>query len=158
MSFHQQGTFEVRRRFSMKTFVSLYSQRSRSLWAILAVMVVMSLIVVAWGGSTITAAASTRAPTHVSKRHPVFHTVRIVERNGRYSFQPGRLTIKAGDVVVWKNASDAPHTVSSDTGVFNTRGVVSPNQTFTFTFTRAGTFKYHCNIHLYMHATILATP
>ena len=142
----------------MKTFVSLYSQRSRSLWAILAVMVVTSLVLAAYGPGPSTPAPSTHASTHASKRHHVVHTVRIVERNGRYSFQPGRLTIKAGDVVVWKNASDAPHTVSSDTGVFNTGGVVSPNHTFTFTFTRAGAFKYHCNIHLYMHATIIATP
>jgi len=137
----------------MKRFVSQYSQRFRPLWVILTVIVVRSLALVAWGGSATTAVASTKVPSLGLKR--VVHTVKIMEKNGRFFFQPSRMTIKVGDVVVWKNVTVAPHTVSSDTGVFNTPSFLSPNGTFTFTFTRAGTFKYHCNIHLYMHAAII---
>ena len=139
----------------MKSFVSQYSQRFRPLWVILTVIVVMSLALVAWGGSATTAVASTKVPSLGLKRGHVVHTVKIMEKHGRYFFQPARLTIQAGDVVVWKNVSDAAHTVSSDTGVFNTPNFLSTNKTFKFTFTRAGTFKYHCNIHLYMHAAII---
>ncbi len=141
----------------MKPFGSLFSQRSRSLWATLTVIVVMSLALVAWGGSATTAAASTQAPTlGLSKGH-VVHTVKIISVNGRFFFQPASLTIKAGDVVVWRNVSAAPHTVTSNTGVFNNPGILMTNQTFGFTFTRTGTFRYHCNIHLYMQATIVVT-
>src|SRR5579863_7831351 len=136
----------------MKTFVSQHSQRFKPLWAILTVTVVMSLALVAWGGSATTAVASTKSGL---KRSPVVHTVRIIEVNCRFSFQPSKLMIQVGDIVVWKNVTTAPHTVTSNTGVFNTAGFLSMNQSFKFTFTRTGTFNYHCNIHPYMHATII---
>jgi len=139
----------------MKPFGSLSSQRFKYVWVILTVIVVMSLVVVVWGASASSAAASTKALTSGSKSARVVHTVLILEKKGRYFFSPASLTIKAGDRVVWKNASDAPHTVTSDTGMFNTAGILSTNQTFMRTFTRAGTFRYHCNIHLYMRATII---
>jgi plastocyanin len=142
----------------MKPFVSLYNQRFRFLWSILLIMVVMSLVLVVWGESATSAAASTKAPTLGLKKGHVVHTVKIMEKHGRYFFQPASLTIKAGDVVVWKNGSDVVHTVTSNTGVFNTRGFLTMGHTFKFTFTRAGTFKYHCNVHLYMHGTIIVVP
>jgi plastocyanin len=142
----------------MKPFGSLSSQRFRSLWAILTAIVVMSLVLVAWGGSATTAAASTKAPALGLKRGHVVHTVKIMEKHGRYFFQPASMTIKAGDTVVWKNVSDAVHTVTSYTGVFHTHGFLTTNHTFKFTFTRAGTFRYHCIVHPYMHATIIVTP
>jgi plastocyanin len=43
--------------------------------------------------------------------------------------------------------------VSSDSGVFDS-GTIQPGGTFSFKFTSAGTFAYHCNIHPYMMATI----
>lgn len=84
--------------------------------------------------------------------------VKIVENNGVYSFTPAKLSIKVGTQVKWLNTSDAPHTVTSDTaGVFGSPSNLTQNQTFTFTFTTAGTFPYHCNIHPYMKATITVT-
>jgi plastocyanin len=139
----------------MKRFVSQYSQRFRPLWVILTVIVVMSFALVARGGSVTTAVASTKVPSLGLKRGHVVHTVLIMEMNGRFFFQPSRLTIKVGDLVVWKNVTIAPHTVTSDTGLFNTPSNLSPGGTFKLTFTRAGTFKYHCNIHTYMHGAII---
>jgi len=139
----------------MHPFVSLSNQRFRPLWALLTVIVVLSLTLLAWGGSTTTAAASTKAPSLALKKGHVVHTVNIMEKNGRFFFSPATLTIKVGDSVVWKNVTGAPHTVTSDTGVFNTHGFLTMNHTFRFTFSRTGTYHYHCNIHLYMHATII---
>jgi len=142
----------------MEQFVSPYNQRFRSLWVILTAMVVMSLVLVVWGGSAASAAASTKGPTHGLKKGHVVHTVMILEKHHRYFFQPASMTIKAGDTVVWKNASDAIHTVTSNTGVFSTKGFLTKGHSFRFTFTRGGTFMYHCNVHLYMHGTILVVP
>ena len=84
--------------------------------------------------------------------------VKIVENNGVYSFTPATLSIKAGTQVKWLNTSDASHTVTSDTpGVFGSPGNLTQNQTFTFTFSKAGTFPYHCSIHPYMKAKITVT-
>lgn len=84
--------------------------------------------------------------------------VTIVEKNEKYSFSPATLTIKAGTTVVWKNASDAPHTVISDQGgVFGTESPITEGQTFSFTFPTAGTFAYHCSLHPYMKASVTVT-
>jgi len=42
------------------------------------------------------------------------------EDTHKYAFTPAMLSIKVGTEVIWTNDSDAPHTVTSDTGAFNT--------------------------------------
>lgn len=79
-------------------------------------------------------------------------TVTIVS-NGGFGFSPQALTITVGTTIIWKNNTTAPHTVSSDSGAFDS-GTIQPGGTFRFKFTSAGTFAYHCNIHPYMTATI----
>lgn len=83
--------------------------------------------------------------------------VKIVENNERYSFDPPSLTISKGTQVVWTNASDAPHTVTSDDNGFTSSDTLSESQTFKMTFNTAGTFSYHCAIHTYMIASITVT-
>ncbi len=84
--------------------------------------------------------------------------VKMVETNGKYSFEPASLSVKVGTQVEWLNTTDAPHTVNSDTaGTFASTGNITQNQSFKFTFTTAGTFPYHCNVHPYMKATITVT-
>ncbi|MHB8644416.1 MAG: cupredoxin domain-containing protein [Thermomicrobiales bacterium] len=76
-----------------------------------------------------------------------------------FSFQPTPLTIPVGTTVVWTNQDSAGHTVTSDTGVWDS-GVATPLQkgaTFRFTFTQVGTFPYHCMIHPTMHGMIVVT-
>ena len=73
-----------------------------------------------------------------------------------FSFSPGTTTIPVGATVIWTNKGSTPHTVTSHAGVFN--GSVSPGSTFSFTFSQAGTFTYHCNIHPSMTAKIVVTP
>jgi len=70
-----------------------------------------------------------------------------------FEFQPAAVSVKVGDTVGWANKGSAPHTSTSDTGVWDT-GSISPSQGGSFTFTTAGTFAYHCNIHPSMHGTI----
>jgi len=74
----------------------------------------------------------------------------------RYAFTPDAVTIPAGAAVTWTNRTDAPRTVTSDTGAFES-GRLAENQTFRFTFTTPGTYAYHCSIHPYMHGTVTVT-
>jgi plastocyanin len=83
--------------------------------------------------------------------------VKMVETNGKYSFEPASITIPKGGQVVWTNTSDAPHTVTSDTNAFTASSNVTQNQTFMMVFNTAGTYAYHCSIHSYMKATIVVT-
>ncbi len=133
----------------MRTYLSFSSVRMRFFGSVLALAVAATLLLAACGGGTSAAPTATATPTSGQ--------VKIVENNGKYAFDPATLTIKKGTQVVWTNASDAPHTVTSDTSAFNTPNQITENQTFSFTFTTAGTFAYHCEIHTYMTATITVT-
>ncbi len=156
---------------NMKRKLSSFARKVRLSWVFFSLAMIAALLLTACGGggtattSTPTATTPpTATPTPTSPPSPTptptptVVTVKIVEANEKYSFQPATLTIKVGTQVVWLNTSDAPHTVTSDTaGVFGSPSNITQNQTFKFTFTSAGTFPYHCNIHPYMKATITVT-
>ncbi len=148
----------------MNTDRSSFARQTRLLWWTLSLATVAALLVAACGGGgTTTTSTPTPAPTATTAQPtpsptPTVVQVKIVEANNMYSFNPATLTIKVGTQVVWTNTTDAPHTVTSDmAGVFGTIGNLTQNQTFMFTFTSAGTFAYHCNVHPYMKATITVT-
>ena len=75
-------------------------------------------------------------------------------KKGVFTFKPKSITIAVGTTVKWTNTTTVAHTVTSDTGVFNS-GIINPGGTFKFTFTQKGTFGYHCMIHPFMTATII---
>jgi len=66
-------------------------------------------------------------------------------------------TVPAGATVTVKNNSSSQHTVTDDTaGGFNV--TVDGGKTATFTApSKAGSYKYHCNIHPFMHGTLTVT-
>lgn len=63
------------------------------------------------------------------------------------TFQPGSVTVAAGDTVTWTNKDNMRHTVTADDGSFGTSQPLRQNQTFSHTFDAEGTFPYHCEIH-----------
>ncbi|MGZ4904236.1 MAG: cupredoxin domain-containing protein [Halobacteriota archaeon] len=69
------------------------------------------------------------------------------------AFNPSSLTITKGANVTWTNDDSTTHTVTSDTGAFDS-GNLSPGATYTRQFNDTGTFPYHCTIHPFMKATI----
>jgi plastocyanin len=71
-----------------------------------------------------------------------------------FAFSPAAIQISVGDTVTWENYDDAQHTVTGDNGEFDS-GNLSKEQKFSHTFTTAGTFTYHCNIHPNMKGTVI---
>ena len=61
-------------------------------------------------------------------------------------FLPEDLTINVGDTVTWTNNDDSPHTVTADDDEFNS-GNLAEGATWSYIFTEAGTYDYHCNYH-----------
>jgi plastocyanin len=125
-------------------------------------MIIATLLLTACGSqansasSSSTSGSSTTAgstPTTLTNAVQVIQ-VKVVEQNGMYAFEPATITIPKGAQVVWTNASDAPHSVTSDTNAFGTTSNLSTNQTFMKIFNTAGTYTYHCTIHPYMKGTI----
>jgi len=76
-----------------------------------------------------------------------------------FAFSPASKTISVGTTIKWINKDGTSHTVTSGvpgtpSGVFNS-GNFGQNGEFSFKFDQAGTFKYFCNIHQSMTATII---
>ena len=69
-----------------------------------------------------------------------------------FTFTPPELKLKVGDTVTWTNHDDIPHTVVS-AGKFRSKTMDTDN-TFTFTFTAAGDYKYFCSLHPHMTGMI----
>lgn len=92
-----------------------------------------------------------------------------VEMTGDLSFEPDGITIAPGDTVVWENVSNANHTVTAlnipaeaeyfASGGFDSEaaareaynsdreGVVAPDNTYEYTFTVEGGYRYYCIRH-----------
>lgn len=74
------------------------------------------------------------------------------------AFTPATLTVTVGTTVTWTNQDTVPHTTTSDTAGIWDSGILNKAGSFSFTFTKMGTFAYHCNVHPNMHGTITVTP
>ena len=71
------------------------------------------------------------------------------------AFSPSTINVSGvGNVITWTNKDTTGHTITSDAGLFDS-GIISPNGTFSYTFTTAGTFTYHCNVHPMMTASVI---
>jgi len=73
-----------------------------------------------------------------------------------YKFGPATLTVPRGTKVTWTNKDDDVHTVVSDSDpkLFKSPAL-DTDDSFTFTFNEAGTFKYFCTIHPRMQGTVV---
>lgn len=75
-----------------------------------------------------------------------------------FSFVPGRLIINVGDMIEWRNRDNVAHSATSDDGIWDS-GLLSRDETFTYTFTLEGVYPYHCTPHPFMVDTIVVgTP
>ena len=86
-------------------------------------------------------------------------------------FNPSTSTVPVGTTITWRNDEPITHTVTSGRyeGVDKTTGLRSEQypdgtfdaklegkgKTFSFTFTKPGSYTYYCDIHQGMNATIV---
>lgn len=73
-----------------------------------------------------------------------------------FSFAPNTITVKKGDKIIFQNRDTTGHTVTSDTGAFES-GTIATGASFTFDTSSLapGSYPYHCAIHPSMIATII---
>ena len=69
-------------------------------------------------------------------------------------FDPLTITVNTGTTITWTNKDVYGHTVTSDTGVFDS-GIIDASGTFSYTFNTAGTFLYHCKVESTMTGTVI---
>jgi plastocyanin len=73
------------------------------------------------------------------------------------AFSPANITVKKGTTVTWTNKDSTAHTVTGDSSGGPKSDQLSPGQSYSFTFSQAGTFNYHCTIHTEMTGTVTVT-
>lgn len=71
-----------------------------------------------------------------------------------FAFNPPTLTVPAGTTVTWTNKDEEPHNVVAEDGSFRSPGMDAQG-TFTYQFSKPGTYKYVCGIHPFMKATVV---
>jgi plastocyanin len=98
------------------------------------------------GGTTSTAVGNTSS----SRPAPPPGTVAIVD----FEFTPREITVSVGHEVTWRNDDPYAHwIVGTEPDVLDS-GELSQAQTYSKTFSQAGTYLYYCNIHNYMKGTV----
>lgn len=74
-----------------------------------------------------------------------------------FMFDPQPLQIATGTTVTWVNHDPIPHTVAESGHLFRSEAL-DTDDTFSWTFTTAGTFQYFCTVHPQMVGTIHVVP
>ena len=126
-------------------------QRRRPFILATGSLVLLALVVAACGQ------AAQPAPSGGGSGTPAAGQAAVAMQNTQ--FQPNVLTVKVGTTVTWTNKESLQHTVTSDTGLFDS-GLLSQGGTFSYTFTKAGEYSYYCTPHrgLGMTGKIIVTP
>jgi plastocyanin len=78
-------------------------------------------------------------------------TAIAITKNG---FTPKSVTLAFGSNVTWQNEDTSDHQVVANDGSFASP-VLAHGKTYSFTFTRSGTFHYHDALHPTLKATII---
>ena len=73
-----------------------------------------------------------------------------------FTFSPKQLTVAVGTTVTWTNKDDEPHTVynAGSPPAFKS-AALDEDDSFSFTFTKPGTYRFFCSIHPFMTGTVV---
>jgi plastocyanin len=71
-----------------------------------------------------------------------------------FTFSPKAQTVAVGTTVKWVNHDDIPHTVVEKNTTFRSKAL-DTDDSYSFTFTSAGTFDYFCGLHPHMVGQII---
>ncbi|KOV57418.1 plastocyanin/azurin family copper-binding protein [Streptomyces sp. MMG1121] len=75
-----------------------------------------------------------------------------------FAFAPATLKVKVGTKVTWTNQDTDAHTVtSSGSGGPLHSAALDTHASYSFTFTKPGSYAYLCTIHPFMTATVEVT-
>ncbi len=71
-----------------------------------------------------------------------------------FRFAAAAVTVPVGTTVTWVNHDEEPHTVTSTTQAFASPGL-DTGESFSYRFTRPGTYTYFCSLHPHMTARVI---
>jgi plastocyanin len=125
---------------------SLRGGLALALAALLAAMVLASC-----GGAQPKAETTPTSASQSSSPAPMSATVTIAS----FKFQPDPVVVRKGGSIDWVNQDPDDHTATSDqsSGSWDS-GVLHKDGRYTTRFPTVGTFKYHCDLHPFMHGEV----
>ena len=71
-----------------------------------------------------------------------------------FTLTPKELTVPVGTTVKWLNHDDIPHTIVEKKTTFRSKAL-DTDDSYSFTFTSAGTFDYFCGLHPHMVGQVI---
>ena len=71
-----------------------------------------------------------------------------------FTFNPQKLTVKAGTTVTWTNQDDIPHAIAAVSKQFKSKAL-DTGDAYSFTFTTPGAYEYFCSLHPHMTGTVV---
>ena len=71
-----------------------------------------------------------------------------------FTFSPKELSVAVGTTVKWVNHDDIPHTVVEKKTTFRSKAL-DTDDSYSYTFTSAGTFDYFCGLHPHMVGQVI---
>jgi len=74
-------------------------------------------------------------------------------RIAKFEYGPKEITIAPGTKVVWTNADETPHTVTSNDRSFASKGLDTDDK-FEHVFSQEGDFGYICTVHPFMTGVV----
>lgn len=81
----------------------------------------------------------------------------VTVKIANFDFSPDVITVPVGTQVTWLNADDDAHDIVADAGGFRSAPMDTGDH-YAFTFTRPGTYGYHCGLHPRMVGKVVVTP
>lgn len=103
------------------------------------------------------AARSSAAPPPSVTPAPATSTAAVNVAIGDHVFQPRVITVKTGTTVTWKHQGAALHNVISLTTPSLRSDDLKKGESYSYTFSKAGTYEYYCSYHEGMNGTIIVT-
>jgi plastocyanin len=124
-------------------------------------VLVLCLLVAGCGGSTAPDVAPEPQGTEPNKGTPGAQDatggkVDVPIRDGR--FTPAVMRLRVGQIVVFTDDDDVPHTVRNVAGGLPRSGRIPVGGRFEYTPLKAGTVRYRCILHRGMTGTLVVRP
>ncbi|WP_414168985.1 cupredoxin family copper-binding protein [Streptoverticillium reticulum] len=104
-------------------------------------------------GTVVAALASAAVLTAAQQTFAATGQVAVVN----FAYSPATLNISRGTTVTWTNGDTDPHTVTSSGSGPLDSPMLNKGDTFSFTFSSAGTFSYYCTVHPTMKGTVVVS-
>lgn len=127
------------------------------LGAALAAVLSLGLLNAASGstsGSSEQAAGAAQAPAAAAEAQPAAADYQVDIMGNQFGTED-QLVVEVGQTVQWTNHDSVPHTVTTTKApVSFDSGTLEQGESWSYTFTKAGTYEYYCAVHPDMVASV----